>query len=286
MHTPITAEGGDTIGMVAGPESFYLRTEESEPGAATFEGRYESTEHTVGPWAGDQQHGGPPTALALRAVSHLGPQPTDALPARLTAEIFSPVPVAPLWVRSRLVRPGRRVAWAEAELGSLADPERTVMRMAVWLLRRTEPVGLPVTPVRPAPRPGVVQPAPSGWPGGYLRAITWRLAEGSFTQPGPATTWTTMDVDLVEGEEPTGAQRIAVVADAGSGISAVADPSELVFVNTELTIHLHREPVGPSVWMAAQTTVDPRGVGYAHTRLGDADGEVGAAAQALFVQPR
>lgn len=286
MHTPITAEGGDTIRTVAVRESFYLPTKESEPGGSIFMGWYDSTEHTVGPWAADQQHAGPPTALGLRAVGHLGPQPTDALPARLTAEIFSPIPVAALWVRSRLVRPGRRVAWAVAEIGPADSPDRTVMRIAVWLLRRTEPVALPVTPPRPAPRPGHVRPAPAGWPGGYLRAITWRLADGSFTRPGPATAWTELNVDLVQGEEPTGAQRTAIVADAGSGISAVADPSEVVFVNTELTMHLYREPVGPSIWMDAHTTVDPRGVGYAHTRLGDADGEVGAAAQALFVHPR
>ena len=79
---------------------------------------------------------------------------------------------------------------------------------------------------------------------------------------------------------------MAIVADAGSGISALADPSEMVFVNTEVTIHLHREPDGEAVWMAAETTLDPHGIGYTHTRLGGTRGAVGAADQTLFVEPR
>lgn len=264
--------------------SFYARLEESAPGAASFEGRYDSTEHTVGPWAASEQHGGPPTGLALRAIQQLGPLPSRALPVRVTAEILSPVPVAPLLVRARLERPGKRVAWATADVATMERPDRPVLRMAAWLVRRTEdPTDLPVTPVEPAPPPGT-EVAPT-WTGGYLRAIGWRLVSGGFDRPGPATVWTSLLVDLVDGERPNGAQHVAVIADSGNGLSAVADPRELLFVNTDLTIHLHREPVGP-VWMAAETTLDPLGVGLARTRLGDRDGQIGAGAQALFVQPR
>lgn len=265
--------------------SFYQRLDEGDPGGATFQARYASTEHTVGPWAPDQQHGGPPTALALRAVERLGPLPERALPARVTAEIFSPVPVDALWVHATLVRPGRRVAWATADLGVLDRPDRPVMRLAVWLVRRLdEPAGLPATPAPPAPGPGTTrQPH---WSGGYLRAVRWDVVDGSFDQPGPATVWTDLLVDLVDGEPPTGPQRVAVVADAGNGLSAMADPREVLFVNTELTVHLHREPVGHEVWMAAETLIDPSGIGQARTHLGDADGEVATASQTLFVQPR
>lgn len=270
--------------------SFYLVQDESGD-ETTFSGTYSSTPHTVGPWSPHLQHAGPPTALLMRAVQRLGgpsaPVPHNALPARLTAEIFRPVPVADLLVRARLHRPGRRVAWATADLVSAAEPDQSIMRAQVWLVRRTdEPLDLPRTPGEPAPGPGAEQPLPGTWSGGYLHAVAWHLSAGSFADPGPATTWTRLLVDLVDTEQPAGAQRAAVVADAGSGISAVADPSQMVFVNTELTIHLHREPVGEDVWMAGHTTLDPHGVGHACTRLGDADGAVGAANQTLFVEPR
>jgi hypothetical protein len=270
--------------------SFYVRDAETRDGALT-RGRYRSTEHTVGPWDDGLQHAGPPTALLMRAVQLLGtpdaPVPSLALPARLTAEIFRPVPVADLVVTAELHRPGRRVAWASATLAAADSPHQPLMRAQVWLVRRTaETLDVPSTPVEPAPAPGTAQPAPPGWGGGYLQAVTWELSDGSFAAPGPATAWTRLRVDLVDGEPATGAQHAAVVADAGSGISAVADPRRLVFVNTELSIHLHREPVGDAVWMAARTTIDPHGIGHAHTRLGDAHGGVGAANQTLFVEPR
>jgi hypothetical protein len=270
--------------------SFYVRSAERTQ-SGVFTGHYASTEHTVGPWDPGLQHAGPPTALLMRAVQQLGapdtPVPAAALPARLTAEIFRPVPVADLVVRAELHRPGRRVAWASATLAAADAPDEPVMRAQVWLVRRTAaPLDVPATPVEPPPAPGTSQPTPPGWGGGYLQAVTWELSEGSFAAPGPATTWTRLEVDLVDDETPTGAQRAAVVADAGSGISSVADPSRLVFVNTELSIHLHREPVGDMVWMASRTTIDPAGIGHAYTRLGDADGAAGAANQTLFVQPR
>lgn len=267
--------------------SFYGRLEESESGGTTFEGHYRSSEHTGGPWERGLQHAGPPAALALRAVQQLGPQPQRALPARLTAEILAPIPVDDLWVRARLRRPGRRVAWGTAQLGTLDEPDRPLLRCAVWLIRRTgQPMALPHTAGEPAPARGTERAVPPSWEGGYLQAVRWEFTDGSFAEPGPATAWTTLLVDLVEGETTTGAQHAAVVADAASGISAVADTSRLVFVNTELSIHLQREPVGPSLWMTARTALDPHGVGCTHTVLGDADGEAGTADQTLFVDPR
>jgi hypothetical protein len=254
---------------------------------STFQGRYVANEHTVGPWGPDMQHAGPPTALLLRAVQQLSGAPADALPARLTAEVFRPVPVGEVLIRARMVRPGRRVAWAAAQLAVASEPDRAVMRCHVWLVRRTpDPLDLPMTATPPPPGPGRPQQAPGSWGGGYLESVSWELTHGSFAEPGPAGTWTTLLVDLVDHEPTSGVQHAAIVADAGSGISAVADPSRLLFVNTELTIHLHREPEGPSVSMDAETTLDRHGVGYVHTKLGDTAGGVGAAAQTLFVEPR
>lgn len=272
---------------LVGRPSFYVLTS-TERSDSTYLATVRSTEHTVGPWSASAQHAGPPTALMLRAAQQVGgvsaPVPPHALPARLTAEIFRPVPVADLVVRATLARPGRRVAWVTTEIAAADDPTTPVMRGAVWLVRRSDqPLDLPATPVRPAPPPGIEQSPPGTWGGGYLHAVVWELSEGSFAEPGPAVAWTRLLVDLVDDEHPTGAQHAAIVADAGSGISAVADPSEMVFVNTELTIHLHREPEGDVVWMAATTTLDPHGVGHAQTGLGDRRGAVGTANQTLFV---
>jgi hypothetical protein len=270
--------------------AFYLVGDQRADGE-TFTGSYTSTEHTVGPWAADLQHAGPPTALLIHAATRLGgdhaPVPARALPARVSVEILQPVPVADVVVRARLARPGRRVALVQAALAPRASRDDPVMTASVWLVRRADTdLSLPVTPRQPPPGPGAEQPLPGTWRGGYLHAVTWELAGGSFAEPGPATTWTRLRVPLVDDAPTSGVERAAAVADAGSGISAWGDPSAMVFVNTEITLHLITEPTGEDVWMDSRTSLDPAGIGHAHTVLGDRTGSIGTADATLFVQPR
>jgi Thioesterase-like superfamily len=92
-------------------------------------------------------------------------------------------------------------------------------------------------------------------------------------------------VALVHGEEPSPLQRLFTVADSGSGISNFLDPRRWWFINSELTVHLRRPPVGEWIGMDAVTTIGPGGVGTATSTLRDLGGEVGIAAQALTVRP-
>ena len=50
-------------------------------------------------------------------------------------------------------------------------------------------------------------------------------------------------------------------ADFGNGVSRVLDFDRHLFVNTDLTVHLHREPVGEWVLLDARTVADPAGRG-------------------------
>jgi acyl-coenzyme A thioesterase PaaI-like protein len=204
-------------------------------------------------------------------------------------EILGPVPVADLEVSARVVRPGARVALCEAVL-TPAGADRPVARLSAWRLRTAdEPIDLPATPVEPAPEAGHLTSLPDTWGGGvdgYLAAVEWRWVDGAFETPGPACAWTRLRVPLVEGETPSGVQRVMAVADSGSGLSAAADVRTLVFVNTELSVHLTRPPSGDRVWMRSVTTLDPAGVGLARTVLGDEAGAIGSGEQTLFVAPR
>jgi acyl-coenzyme A thioesterase PaaI-like protein len=270
---------------------FYQRLEESDPGPDIVTARVHSTEHTTGPWAAGLQHAGPPSALLTRAVLRLGGLPEGALPARLSFDILSPVPVADLVLTARTLRPGRRVALAEATLAAADAPDRPVMVLRAWLLRQADPPinWVPESPSTPAPAwPDDLAPMSrsDGWHPGYIDAIDWLWVDGSFEAPGPAAVWTRLAVDLVEGEHPDPIERLVAVADAASGISAVASPTRMLFVNTDLTLHLTREPVGDAIWMRAQTTVDPVGIGRTTGDLGDRGGSVAHSAQCLFVEPR
>lgn len=264
------------------------------------ENRWGSTVHTTGPWDARYQHGGPPSALLARAVERCSPR-EDMLVARMTVDILGAIPVDELELRSRVLRPGRRVELVEAELSCGG---REVARAQAWRVLRTtqetaplqQPVPTQSHPTLPAP----TLPAPitsalasgdashvaDGWVDGYLSAVEWRFTAGVFGQPGPATAWTRLRHPLVPGESPSPLQRVLAVADSGSGISAELDLNSWHFINPELTLHLHREAVGEWICLDAKTTISPGGVGLATSVLSDLDGPVGVGAQSLLVARR
>lgn len=250
--------------------------------AADEPGRYEPTDHVRGPWSADAMHGGPPSALLAHAMQAVAGLPAPGLMTRFVAEILRPVAVTPVQVRARGVRGGRRVALVEAALWPAGSDDPAMLARA-WVLR-TAAVSVPDTPVEPAPdRSGDPVVIPPHWGRGYLDSVEWRSVSGSFEEPGPATMWTRPLIPLLAGLDLTGMQRVLVVADSGSGISAVASPRDLIFVNTDLSVNLRRPPAGERVWLRSETTLDRAGIGLAATVLGDEDGAIGVAAQSLFV---
>ena len=264
--------------------------------------RYVPTELTRGPWGPDSQHAGPPAGLIGREVERLeGGE--DRRVARITFEILRPVPIAPLTVEARIVRPGRSVELVDA---SLSDAEGEVIKARAWRLR-IAPVDLPTGIgsrdgsglIGSSPstlRPGFAPEGPAlaragGFPEtgsdvGYHTAMEYRFLSGSFTEPGPAVVWMRMRQPLVEGEDPSPLQRVLVAADSGNGVSAALDWNRYLFINVELTVHLHRALVGEWVCMDAITIAEPNGVGVADTALCDEDGPIGRAVQALLVGER
>ena len=76
-----------------------------------------------------------------------------------------------------------------------------------------------------------------------------------------------MRAALVAGEQPTPLQRVLIAADSGNGVSATLDWSRYVFINVDLTVHLHRLPAGEWVCLDAITVPEPTGVGLADTRF-------------------
>ena len=249
----------------------------------TFHGRYRATEDTAGPWDPRHQHGGPPAALLTGIAESLPGGSPDSLIVRASLDILGPIPVGEVEVDARIARPGSRVSLVEA---TMTDGARPCARLTAWRMRRRE-VAVPAHEAPPAPtHAGKEVDFPFGWGGGFLDAVRWRLVEGGLTSPGPCTVWTELVASVVAGEEPSGTQRVIAVADAGSGVSALADPRELVFINTELTVHFHRVPTGTRMWMSAQQVLGAQGVGLVRTTLGDEVGAVGAGAQALLLEPR
>ena len=192
-----------------------------------------------------------------------------------------------LTVSARIARPGRSVELVEA---SLADADGEVMRATAWRLK-IEPVELEPPPADepPAHGPADGNPKdffPTGVDTGYHTAMEYRFITGAFLELGPAVVWMRMRHPLVEGEEPTPLQRVLVAADSANGVSAALDYRQYVFINTDLTVYLHREPATEWVCLDAVTRLEPAGVGMSDTLLWDEHGRIGRGVQALLVRGR
>jgi len=252
------------------------------------DGAFIATAATAGPWSADAQHGGPPSALAARALERHEPDDGQRL-GRVTVDILRPVPVTKLGVRTRTVRPGRRVALLEAVVE--ADGQE-VLHARGW--RIAIPDGeIPVIPgaVAPPPMPEAAGPQipprlPNSHTTGYLAAIEWRFIDGGFDQPAPGRAWARARVPLVAGEDPSPMCQTLLVADSGSGVSAVLDPARYIFINVDLTVVLPRDPVGEWLLIEAMTTTGTAGTGLAETALSDTSGRCGTAVQTLLIAPR
>jgi hypothetical protein len=250
------------------------------------DGRFASTEYTRGPWDPLYQHAGPPAALLGRAIEALEGG-SEFMVARFTIEILRSVPVGALRVDADLARPGGRVQLAEA---TVSDDDGVIAVARAWRIRRgntaaeeshTEPGAFPSA--------DAVAPAadfdPWGGPS-YFSAVEWRVAAGDFMSPGPATVWMRMRGALVAGESPSPLTRVLVAADSGNGVSMELSLQTHLFINTELTVHMHREPVGEWICLDARTSIGPGGAGVATSTLFDSTGRFGIANQALLVRSR
>ena len=263
---------------------------------------YDPTELTRGPWDPDSQHAGPPAALIGREIERLEGGGNRQV-GRITFEILRPVPIAPLRVEARVARPGRSVELVEA---SLSDSDGEVIRATAWRLRSTEvelPAGLTSVDgpglIGTSPstlRPGFVPPGaqearpgsfpPTGHDVGYHTAMEYRFVQGDFGILGPALVWMRMRQPLIAGEEPSPLQRVLVAADSGNGVSATLDWGRYLFINVDLTVHLHRPLAGEWVCLDSVTIPEPGGIGLADTALYDGRGPIGRAAQTLLIDER
>lgn len=276
-------------------EPFFRVVDEDEPpddDTRQVTQQVEASWSTRGPWFDDAQHMGPPSALLVRALERCAAR-HDVHLARLTVEVLGRVPLGALTVSAHVERAGRTIELVGADL--LADG-RAIARAHGWFLATSDTTtaataaagttgstwGATLSP----PEQGSEHPIPSGWLPGYLDALEWRWLTGDLGEAGPGRVWARLRAPVVEGEDPSPWQRLAAVTDSTNGVAARLDLREWLFVNTDLTIHLHRAPAGEWIGLDADSVIGPDGGGTAFSLVHDRHGPVGRAAQALTIRPR
>jgi acyl-coenzyme A thioesterase PaaI-like protein len=261
------------------------------------------TEQARGPWDPRALHGGAPAALFAAAFERAEPG-TELRIARLGFEFLRPIPLAPLQLSTRIVRPGRRVQELAGELTAI-DPtsgaEQLVCRASAL---RVQPIGAEVAAAAPvaatdgAGRAGErALPPPAD--GTDVRFSLNSSEEPSFAAtamemrwlddpraPGPSRVWMRLRHELLPGEQLTPLARVAATADFGNGVGAALPFERFLFINADLTIHLQRHPRGEWIGIDARTLLEDGGAGLAESVLHDVDGPIGRAFQTLVVEPR
>ena len=126
--------------------------------------------------------------------------------------------------------------------------------------------------------------SPTDGPMFHSHAVEHRFVRGSMSETGPGTDWIRLQVPVVEGEPVSPLQRVAAAADFGNGVSSVL-PMGWMFINPDLTVTLHRLPVGEWVCIDSATRLGPAGVGTAESELWDEHGRLGRSIQTLLIEP-
>lgn len=247
---------------------------------------FTASEWTRGPWDRGLQHGGPPAALMLRAMEREAARVGDLQLARLTVELLRGVPIGRCALTTETTRSGRKTLGLACELAVAGRP---CARAHGLFVRRAD---IPV-PAELVPRADA--PDPLSWPArvfsffdepvGYHTAMEVRYGTGPFA-PGTGAAWLRLRGRLVAGEEPSPAQRVAIAADAINGVGFALDFRRYTFINADLTIYLHREPLGPWVLLRAAHLAQPAGLGLVDAELADMRGPIGRALEAQVIDPR
>ena len=245
-----------------------------------------STGNASGPWSAQHQHGAAPTSLICWAVERI-PTLAPMQVARITVDLLRPVPVAPLDIKTEILREGKKIQLCSVQL-SAGGVE--VVRASVLKIRT-----VPITLLESASteKITVLSPeesrAPKDGPNAtneFTRGVQMRFAHGGFRKPGPAAVWFRAERPIVDGELISPLMRAAIASDYCNGTSSPLDFNKWTFINGDLNINLARMPIGEWILLDAESYIGPSGVGVAFARLGDMHGYFGRAVQSLVIEPR
>lgn len=254
-----------------------------------------ATELSRGPWDPSSCHGGPVAALLVRTCEKMADGETSDSQrnwqlARITVELVRPVPVLqPMLISAEVERPGRNVSLIGAHI--MLENGTEVARARALRIRVAD-VALSADYVLEPPFSDVasgIKQAPSfvGEHTAFHRdAVDMRFSEGSWIDRGPIKMWCKLLFPVLAGELPTGPQRAVAAADFSNGVSSELDPTEAVFINPDLSVHLLRPPVGEWIGVHARSFYGPHGAGIAEAALYDELGRCGRSTQSLFVNSR
>jgi hypothetical protein len=231
--------------------------------------RFIPTPHSRGPWDAKSLHGRVVAGLLGRSFEReYGDEAFQF--TRFTVDLFRLPPMAPLEVKTDLLRQGNRIRVMDGVV--LADGMEVVRGRAVMLKRTDQPGGQVWRPADwDVPSPDELAASE-----GSLRSIweTRPITGGDFGGVVQKRTWLRENRLLVAGEELTPFVRCAVAADYTNPF-ANSGAGGLNFVNADITLYLHRLPAGEWLGFEVASHQSADGIAVGETTLYDVNGPIG-----------
>lgn len=234
----------------------------------------------IGPWDKNSLHGRVIIGLLGAEIEKRHGTP-EYMPARLTVDMYKLPDLSPIEIVTRIVKDGYRIKVIDAEFISGGV---SAGRATCQLLRKTENAAGAVWKRQPwdAPHPDQVAQAPQSPMGGM-----WKMKpiSGEMRKAEPRRVWMAEVREVVGGDPLTPFVRVAVAADFVSPFAHVGDQG-LGYINTDVTVYLHREPVGEWIGFESLTHDATDGVAVGSCLLHDAQGDIGLASCTALAQKR
>ncbi|RKW69808.1 thioesterase family protein [Galactobacter caseinivorans] len=242
---------------------------------------YRSTIHAQGAWNVGEQHMAPATGVLTHEMLAFQAREGVRL-VRLSLDIIGFIPGGEFTVTTRMVRPGRTIELVESVLEAHG---RTSIIARGWRLQTGDTAAIEAVQEPGIPGPDQTAPWEMGglWGGGYIGSLDGRRDPEST--PGHARAWLTNSLPMVAGEDTADVVKLLGMVDTANGISQALHPSEWLFPNVDLQIHLFREPQGQWLGYETMQSVGADGVGLTSSVLHDAKGPFGRAEQILTIRP-
>lgn len=207
------------------------------------------------------------------------------LPARLTVDMYRLPKFDPVTIETRVVREGRRIRVVDATFVSGGtDMARATCQFLALGDNAAGEVWKPAPWVVPAPAD--LPPPEHRWHNGWAN----KPISGAFGEAGQRRTWMAEVRPMVAGVATTPYQRAAAACDFASPF-AHSGSEGLGYINTDVTLSLHRLPL--SAWLGFESSYHDadHGVAVGECRLYDETGPIGLAscialAQANALRPR
>ena len=245
-------------------------------------GRFRSTIHAQGAWNAHEQHMAPASGLMAEALERHEPR-EDLRMARLSYEILGLIPGGEFQIETTTLRPGKTIELVQAEL---VAGGRTAIRGTAWRMVTSDTSGVAAVEDQTIPGPDECKPYDGSavWPGGFIRSLEMRVAEGH--RPGAGKVWLRTEHPLTDQADSGDTARLMGLVDTANGIAARVPPGKdsYAFPNLDLQIHMYRRPGGEWLGLDNAVSFGRDGIGLTSTVLHDRQGPFGRAEQILTLR--